>query len=257
MTGIGLGRRALAAVVSAIVVAAGSPSESRAVTVPSPPLNLVAAAGDGFALLRWDPPLDDGGAPITGYGIGNYADGTLYFFGEVFPTANELRLDETLYVLNTLEVAFTLRACNEAGCGGDSEPRPGDLGRRHHLDEGAGTEHRAEGLPAPGRLMGQRPPVSRRPARVPPRDRQPDDGGLPRDPRLALGEAPGPDGASRRRAQRLPGERASRRPARPWASDSGGTPRRPRRGPPPRCRPRRSWRSPARRLPGSTGRAAE
>jgi len=38
-------------------------------SVPSAPRNLVARAGDGYVVLTWEVPLDDGGLPITGYKI--------------------------------------------------------------------------------------------------------------------------------------------------------------------------------------------
>jgi hypothetical protein len=118
----GMAHRWLSAFVIAIVVSAGSSGPSRAAELPGVPTDLVAAAGDGFAILRWNPPVDDGGSPITSYLLINYAEGVAYFSGEVFPVSNELTLGESLFVFNTLEVVFTLRACNDAGCGSDSEP---------------------------------------------------------------------------------------------------------------------------------------
>jgi len=38
-------------------------------TVPDPPVNLTAEAGDGMAILSWLPPIDDGGSPVTNYTI--------------------------------------------------------------------------------------------------------------------------------------------------------------------------------------------
>ncbi|RLF72932.1 MAG: hypothetical protein DRN55_05090, partial [Thermoplasmata archaeon] len=37
--------------------------------VPSAPRNLVASGGDGYVVLTWEAPADDGGSPITGYKI--------------------------------------------------------------------------------------------------------------------------------------------------------------------------------------------
>ncbi|MEM4729293.1 MAG: Ig-like domain-containing protein [Thermoplasmata archaeon] len=36
---------------------------------PSPPRSLSAAHGSGYIELSWEPPLDDGGSPVTGYNI--------------------------------------------------------------------------------------------------------------------------------------------------------------------------------------------
>src|SRR5437879_12672984 len=46
-------------------------------TLPSAPQNLQAVAGDGQVTLTWDPPSDDGGAPILLYTIyrGNSSGG--------------------------------------------------------------------------------------------------------------------------------------------------------------------------------------
>lgn len=109
--------RAIAALLIGVVVWAGSPVPTRAATSPGPILNLVAAAGDGFVLLRWDGPVDDGGAPITEYVINNYVTGVLIYQGYVFPTGNELTLGESDYVLNTMQLTFVLWACNSVGCG--------------------------------------------------------------------------------------------------------------------------------------------
>lgn len=118
----GIRQRWLSAFVIAVVVAAGLPGTSRAATWPGPPTDLVAAAGDGFALIRWNPPADDGGSPITHYVINNYIQGVLIYSGYIYPVSNEIRLDEDEFVLNTMQLVFTLRACNAVDCGGDSAP---------------------------------------------------------------------------------------------------------------------------------------
>jgi len=39
------------------------------ITVPTAPLNLTATAGDEYILLNWNPPISNGGSPITNYSI--------------------------------------------------------------------------------------------------------------------------------------------------------------------------------------------
>ncbi len=49
--------------------------------VPTPPLNLMATAGNTQISLMWDKPTDDGGSPITGYNIyRRTSDGTEEFY---------------------------------------------------------------------------------------------------------------------------------------------------------------------------------
>jgi fibronectin type 3 domain-containing protein len=38
-------------------------------TIPSPPINLIQSFGDDYVDLTWEPPLSDGGSPITNYTI--------------------------------------------------------------------------------------------------------------------------------------------------------------------------------------------
>lgn len=114
-----IARRGLTAVAIAVLVSGTTPAPSRAATEPGVPTELVAAAGDGFAILRWNVP-DDGGSPITSYVLLNYTGGVNYYAGEIFPTSNTTTLGESQFVLNTLPVEFSLRACNAVDCSGDS-----------------------------------------------------------------------------------------------------------------------------------------
>lgn len=84
-------------------------------SVPGPPLNLVATVVDGDVVLEWDPPADDGGAPVTAYNV--YRDGVLVatLTGPTFAlTFTEPAVDG----VSTYEVT----AVNLAGEGPPSEP---------------------------------------------------------------------------------------------------------------------------------------
>jgi uncharacterized delta-60 repeat protein len=59
---------------------AGTPSATGAALAPATAVqNLAATPGSSFATVTWQPPVDDGGAPILGYSViaVNHADGTL------------------------------------------------------------------------------------------------------------------------------------------------------------------------------------
>jgi len=71
-TGVTNGQRYYYCVSALNVVGEGELSEEVNATplgVPSAPQNLVARGGDGYVVLTWEAPADDGGSPITGYKI--------------------------------------------------------------------------------------------------------------------------------------------------------------------------------------------
>ncbi|WP_340537884.1 fibronectin type III domain-containing protein [Nocardioides sp. GXZ039] len=81
-----------------------------AATAPTPPLNVTAVPGDQSAIVSWDPPESDGGAPITGYTV------TLLPFR--FPTydvAGDVTSLRVTGLDNGQRYTFTVTATNSAG----------------------------------------------------------------------------------------------------------------------------------------------
>jgi len=71
-TGVTNGRTYYYRVSAVNGIGEGELSEEASATpqgVPSAPENLVARGGDGYVVLTWEAPADDGGSPITGYKI--------------------------------------------------------------------------------------------------------------------------------------------------------------------------------------------
>jgi len=88
-------------------------------TVPGAPTDLVADAGNGTVALTWVPPVDDGGADVTGYLIEKSTDG-----GETWESVDETESADPAYTVEGLtngdDVSFRVTAVNEAGPGAPS-----------------------------------------------------------------------------------------------------------------------------------------
>jgi hypothetical protein len=79
-------------------------------TVPGPPVDVSAIGGDGNAAVQWDPPLSDGGSPVTGYELVVSPGGVAHELGNV----------ESFVVpglTNGTEYTFSVRARNVNGYG--------------------------------------------------------------------------------------------------------------------------------------------
>jgi len=79
-------------------------------TVPGPPVDVSAIGADASANVRWEPPLDDGGSPITGYEVKVTPGGATH----------EVGVQESLLVdglTNGVEYTFAVRARNANGYG--------------------------------------------------------------------------------------------------------------------------------------------
>ena len=98
---------------SANAVAATAPAPE----APTAPFSDVAevASSDGIRVF-WTPPVDNGGAPITGYVVTVYADGTELMTREAGPNATFLLVDG-LDTNPNIAYTFTVSAVNSAGTG--------------------------------------------------------------------------------------------------------------------------------------------
>jgi len=86
---------------------------------PHPPTNLTATEGDGYLLLRWSAPADDGGAPITAYKIyRGEAPGGETLLAEV---GDDVTLYNDTDVSNGRRYFYRVSAVNEIGEGELSE----------------------------------------------------------------------------------------------------------------------------------------
>lgn len=81
------------------------------VTVPGPPQGLLATGDAGFVHLTWNPPADDGGAPVTAYRL--YRDGA-----QIVETSART-FDDAAVVAGTT-YSYTVTAVNSQGEGGPS-----------------------------------------------------------------------------------------------------------------------------------------
>lgn len=97
-------------------------------TVPGPPQNFKAAAGNGRVTLSWTAPLTDGGMPITGYEVS--LDGGASWVTPASATGHVFT-----GLANGTEYPFRVRALNALGAGaaaevaaapGTAAPAPGD-----------------------------------------------------------------------------------------------------------------------------------
>jgi hypothetical protein len=107
--------------VSAIneAIGQGSPSApSVAVTprtVPNPPTNVVASAGNASATVSWTPPAINGGATVSGYVVTTVQTGAKKAVGTVTSTT-------IAGLVNGSSYTFTVKAKNVAGTGNASAP---------------------------------------------------------------------------------------------------------------------------------------
>ena len=86
---------------------------------PGPPSNVVAAAGDGSAVVSWLPPVKDGGAAISGYTVTPH-DVTTGLDGQPVGTVGTSA--SVTGLANGDAYTFTVTASNSAGPGRPSAP---------------------------------------------------------------------------------------------------------------------------------------
>lgn len=85
-------------------------------TVPGRPVAGNVTAGDATALVRWSPPVDDGGAPVLSYTV------TAVPSGRVVTVPAGARAVNVTPLANGLPTTFTVTAVNAAGSGAASAP---------------------------------------------------------------------------------------------------------------------------------------
>ncbi len=85
-------------------------------TVPGPPKNLMATAGDGEVTLSWEAPDSTGGAAITGYQH-RHSAGTTVTSTTAWTDAGAVKGVTVTSLTNGTEYAFEVRAVNSAGEG--------------------------------------------------------------------------------------------------------------------------------------------
>jgi hypothetical protein len=96
---------------------ASAPASATPFTVPGPPVNVVAAPGNGSATVTFQMPSSNGGAPITGYTVTSNPP------GGVDANAGGTGLTHTINNLtNGVSYTFTVSASNAAGSGPASAP---------------------------------------------------------------------------------------------------------------------------------------
>ncbi|MET0579456.1 MAG: fibronectin type III domain-containing protein, partial [Ilumatobacteraceae bacterium] len=95
---------------------AGVPTTATPRTIPDAPVNLAATPGNEVVTLTWAAPLDDGGAPVTGYRVESSTDGTTWTT-VVADTASTSPTYTVTSLANGTPVSFRVAAVNEAGVG--------------------------------------------------------------------------------------------------------------------------------------------
>jgi fibronectin type 3 domain-containing protein len=86
---------------------------------PGPPINLAAQGGDGFVLLTWEPPEEDGASPVLYYILyrGNDPD----LMSDLGHIGNVTSYNDNNLVENGVTYYYRVRAINEYGEGNLSE----------------------------------------------------------------------------------------------------------------------------------------
>ena len=90
--------------------------ETPRISAPREPLNFRAEGGDGRAVLTWEPPLDDGGAPVAGYEY-RHAEGASVPADAAWNSAGTDLTATVDGLANGEPNAFEVRALNLVGAG--------------------------------------------------------------------------------------------------------------------------------------------
>ncbi|MEM3342376.1 MAG: fibronectin type III domain-containing protein, partial [Thermoplasmata archaeon] len=98
-----------------------TPSSTSGPRPPGSPLNLISLQGAGFINLSWDPPADDGGAPIHVYRIYRTAGNMQDNQSVELSTSTSCFFNDTTVVPGS-SYTYIVRAVNTAGEGNSSKP---------------------------------------------------------------------------------------------------------------------------------------
>jgi hypothetical protein len=95
-------------------------------TTAAAPTGLAAVAGDRRATVSWKAPTDTGGAPITGYRVTPFVDGT---YLDAWDFASTVTTQVITGLTNGTNYAFVVRAVTVSGVGASSAFSPGVVPR--------------------------------------------------------------------------------------------------------------------------------
>lgn len=89
-------------------------------TTPSPPKNIGSRTGEGFSLIIWDPPMDDGGSDIIGYKIWKKSSASSEF-SFLTDIGSDIFIYNDTEVSNGIRYEYYVTSINSRGSSGPSQ----------------------------------------------------------------------------------------------------------------------------------------